>query len=645
MKALVWKEVRELAPGFALFVGSALALGVVDVAYNWHHKRFVGISLIFCWLISLVAALLGGANSFAREQRQQLSFLGTWPVSRRQMWAAKVLVPITTWLVLVVASFGICGGLLAMRGYDPMEVFIRDLIEMDAWVHVALWAGLFALGLVASTAIPSPIGAVIAAVPLGGLLIGLYAYLYGDFIPGQLGPKLGLALPDLAQTSHLLPALVMVAVCVISSAVGFLGARMLERLRRGVMVGASFVGLMGVAVGLSLGVAWFALRPEPPAEYGAEVDGSGEWVVLHAYLSAGMAPPGRGRGPLWAVRVSGGPLRLIARGPTVGVIPSPGRPRIMLSWGSQEEFFWFADLPTGRLRRLPDMRPESGGDWGWPSPRGTYLARDERTVLRISEGRIELVDMREQEEGEERRARSRHIVGWAPDESAMYVQESAAIVPVDEEEACRRRLFAVSVPGGQRRLVVEIEGRWEVTDISPDGRWMVAYRSVPQPEDRPPAPETALIDVRSGELRELGGLWPTYRGWSPDGKYLWCRAWENRRDLKTYWVVVLEVPTLRVLTEVHPADIGGWIALAPWVSRSGEKVLITARDLERLWQKRTWWVADVDGGNLRELKITARDVVGWTHDDELIVKTEDNRLVRMNVETRSQEVVYTPPRQ
>jgi hypothetical protein len=38
-------------------------------------------------------------------------------------------------------------------------------------------------------------------------------------------------------------------------------------------------------------------------------------------------------------------------------------------------------------------------------------------------------------------------------------------------------------------------------------------------------------------------------------------------------------------------------------------------------------------------------VVGWTHDDELIVKTEDNRLVRVNIETGSQDVVYTPPRQ
>ena len=66
MRALIWKEVKELAPGFWLLVGMSWALGVVDVAYNWNRDRSVGLSLAFCWLLSMVAALLAGSHAFAR---------------------------------------------------------------------------------------------------------------------------------------------------------------------------------------------------------------------------------------------------------------------------------------------------------------------------------------------------------------------------------------------------------------------------------------------------------------------------------------------------------------------------------------------------------------------------------------------------
>lgn len=71
MKALIWKEVRELMPGFWLLLGTSWAVGVVDVAYNWHQDRGAGLSLVVCAVVSLVAALLAGANSYAREGRAE----------------------------------------------------------------------------------------------------------------------------------------------------------------------------------------------------------------------------------------------------------------------------------------------------------------------------------------------------------------------------------------------------------------------------------------------------------------------------------------------------------------------------------------------------------------------------------------------
>ena len=116
MRALIWKEVRELAPGFWLLVTASWVLGVVDVTYNWREERAVGISLAFVWLVSMVGALLAGANSFARETREQMVFLGSWPIPRMRIWLAKVLVPAVMWAAFVALAFGGCVALLALRG-------------------------------------------------------------------------------------------------------------------------------------------------------------------------------------------------------------------------------------------------------------------------------------------------------------------------------------------------------------------------------------------------------------------------------------------------------------------------------------------------------------------------------------------------
>jgi len=636
VKALVWKEVRELAPGFALFLGSCIALGVVDVAYNWRHERFVGISLIFCWLVSVVAALRGGANAFAREQRGQLSFLATWPVSRGQMWTAKVIVPVVKWIVLFGAAFGTCSGLLAMRGYAVGEV-VRQLSPPDLWIIVAVWIGLFTLGLLASTAIPSAIGAAVAAVPLGALLIALYVYLYQDFIPGHLGPKLGLVLPDFQNAAHLMSVIVVGVICIISSALAFLRARMLETLKRTLAVIGSFIGLIAVAVGLSLGIAWFALRPSPPAEYHAGVDRTGQWITLHG---KGGLPE---RGAIWAMDVEGERLHLIARGPVGWYGFSPATAQAVLDWGKDNQYHWLADLATGRLRRLPGRARNEGEEWGWWSPRGTYLALERGRLVKVSGRRIERVDIGEWPESEKTASVSRCFVGWAADESEMYVALTPSIVPVEGAEQIHTRLVAVSVPGGKKRLVGELEGGWSFWSLSPDGRWLAGYRTDIGSSQPPKARETMLVDLRSGGLHKLSGVNPSLYGWSPDARFVWCYGYRDREDHSTRYVAALEVPSLKVIAEVHREDLDGWVPMMPWVSPGGKKVLIGAYRPKPEAYQRASWIGDVDGSNLRKLDIKGKRAVGWTHDDNLIVQTEDNGLMRVDVETGDERVIYDRP--
>lgn len=633
MKALVWKEVRELAPGFALFLGSCIALGVVDVAYNWHQKRFVGISLIFCWLLSMVAALAGGANAFAREQRGQLSFLGTWPASRGQIWAAKLLVPIAMWIVLFAASFGICIGLLAMRGYAAGEV-MRDLSPPDLWINVAVWVGLFTTGLVASTAIPSTMGAAVGAVPVGALLIGLYVYLYEDLIPGHLGPKLGLVLPDFPQATHLMPVIVVGVISVISSALAFVRARMLESLKRTLAVITSFIGLIAVAVGLSLGIAWFMLRPSPPAEYYAHLDRTGQWIVLHARRQENDHG-----GSLWAMDVRGKRLHVVARGPIGWYGFSPATPEAVFSWGKDNQYHWLADLPTGRLRRLPGKARNEGDEWGWWSAKATYLALERGRLVKVSGRRIQRVDMGDWPESQKAAGASRDIVGWAPDERTMYVGRTLRSGPEQEGEESRTRLVAVSVPGGKTRLVREFEGVWYFWHTSLQGRWIVAYHM--RHDGAEPGP-TWLVSLTSGDMLELSNLRPAYYGWSRDGTLMWCWGYEDEEDHRIRYVAVLEMPALRVIREFHRDDLEGFVPMHPWLSVSGEKVLIQAYRPKPEPYERAFWIADADGSNLRKLDIKAERVAGWTHDDDLIVQTEDHRLVRVDVESGDQRVIHQP---
>ncbi len=207
MKALIWKEFRELLPAFVVLLASAIILGIVDAAYNWNEQRFVGISLGFCWVMSLTAALLGGANTFARESGANLSFLSSWPVSRTRVWAVKVGVTVITLVVLITLSFAICMGLISRAGYDPVEA-LESCVPTPIIISVALAVGLFAFTLMVSTVTRSAMAAVALGTGAAGVCALGYYYAVSGYLVQRWGPWLGYYWPDLQFSTHIKAACV-----------------------------------------------------------------------------------------------------------------------------------------------------------------------------------------------------------------------------------------------------------------------------------------------------------------------------------------------------------------------------------------------------------------------------------------------------
>jgi len=623
MRALIWKEVRELAPGFWLLLGSSWALGVVDVAYNWREDRAAGLSLGFCWLMSMVAALLAGANSFARESRQQTTFLGSWPTSRGRIWLAKVLVPAAMWALLVALAFGACAGLLAMRGHDPtgalaeMTAFLAD----EWWLTAAVWALLFGAGVLVSVALPSPMGAaLVAVVTCVGAAWG-YVWLY-DVVPGWFGPHLGLVLPDIGEVSHLPPALVFLAVCTIVSAVVA---------RRGVFRAwprRALLGLGGLALALAvtlwlgLAGAWVALRPDPPtAASTVMVEGSGRFIIISSDSDSSI----------WAVGVEGGRLQPIARGPSLPLLSLiPRTPRVHLAWeGPGGEQSWVADLAGGGLWRLP----EGGGS---VSPAGSYCVTGGRSALTLHPIGPAPHDAVRLAVGE----KTKQIVGWSPDEETVYVSVEVGASGVEDHE---QRLLAVRpFDGGETRTIATLDPSVNFDSISPDGQWVDMYTRESWQSPDPP-PEHTLVHLHSGETVPLGELRPWWRGWTTDGRYLWCSS-PYREEWTEMYVAVFDLERREVARTITVAETRGVVPYHGSISPYSAQVLIFAgrRSVEGE-PRREWWLANPDGSHLRPALIppTAR-IAGRTHDGDVVV-WEDGRIDRLDPDTGERRTIMELP--
>ncbi len=654
MRALIWKEVRELLPAFVLILGAAITLGIADVWYNWDKERFVGISLGFCWLISMAAALLGGANVMARESRGQLSFLGCWPVSRARLWAVKVTVTVVMLALLLVLIHGACCGLLKMRGHDAWNIY-TEMIAMPQYLQIATLVALFGFTLMLSMLLRSAMAAAGLGILFGAAMLALYLYLAYDYLPARWGPWLGMWPPHTSEGTRAATFIVIALLAVVTAGWGFMRTPLMESWRR---VGRTF-GTYGVLVGagfvLTIATLLFAGKPALRALDWVQVSPTGHWVAV-AGIADGSVDD------LWLLDVEGKRRRLICRGPVEEIGWSPGGDRLFLQWGWRSRYGenlagpwdWVVEVPSGHMRRL-GTRAERYKSWDWYeaerlcSPKGSYVPVGNRTFLTMMAGRAEYLDMPEE-------FSMGSVIGWAPDESGVYWYEKTQVERPTGIAAIGRTVIRVTrVPQVETRTVAELAGGWWGTQISPDGRWLVSQTRINarQGGQLPPSAERTyrmiLRDLTSGQAHYFDDLSPVYRGWTPDGKHIWTlrppSADGSRRNER---LKLVDLRAAQIVRTIGDSELNGQMPSLVSISPRGDRMYVLSYNLDERdkYNNRYVWAAKPDGSDLRMVGKVDGSLEGWTHDGDLVIRSRaTNRpLIRLDLDTGKQRVILAPER-
>lgn len=149
MIALIRKELRELAlPALALVLCAAVVAGM-ELLYSRYDPRYheQGLALSIWLVISFAVALLGGASALARESRQRLISLTSWPQSRARLWLAKTVVSFALTMVVIAVGFGVC--LLGQfLGGQKLPHDLGEAARMFSWAlplcfaFGLMWSGL-----------------------------------------------------------------------------------------------------------------------------------------------------------------------------------------------------------------------------------------------------------------------------------------------------------------------------------------------------------------------------------------------------------------------------------------------------------------------------------------------------------------------
>jgi dipeptidyl aminopeptidase/acylaminoacyl peptidase len=144
------------------------------------------------------------------------------------------------------------------------------------------------------------------------------------------------------------------------------------------------------------------------------------------------------------------------------------------------------------------------------------------------------------------------VTGWAVDDEPGYP---------------RPKLVAIELAtGAQRVLTDEAYVFYASPQVSPDGRFVACLRVTDSTYDEAPRPGVWLIELETGERREVGAaadLWPAAITWAPDGGALFVTTDGQghhpimRIDLATD--VVTQVSSSGHYTDVNVSPDGAWI--------------------------------------------------------------------------------------
>ena len=633
MKALLWKEARELAWPFGMFLALFAALAVVAAVWPGKKDDTVGLFVVpwmVWWVLSPFLAALWGAHPLARERSHgTLEWFGALPVSRARVWAVKLVVSLVALAILCAAMFALCWlvGTMASHKFDA------DDLEAD---EATLAAGVlfFCVGLAIGGTRRHTFESVLVTILAFLLLAGGWIFLAGDFLPRFWGPQLGIiySVPQITTLWWL--ALVLAVAFLTASARGWISIPLLAFGRRYWRTAGWAAGLVVVGLaGLIVGVRYFGV-PQPRQLsnlQSAQTSPDGNWIAFTDVRQGGDSP--QRDASLWIMRADGTGVRCLARGPVQRFLWEPDSRRILLVWGDPGLYApllpaamlwaWDVQVADGRLRFLMD----APGHWNQlsVSPRGQYAWWNHH-VLRLGPHPGLLPP---------ETAGSFTFWTWAPDDSGFFFNSAGG-------------MGFLALPSGKVSSLGPVPPGTNYLSVSPDGQWL-AYE-IKAPDQRGRDQGTTVLTRRG----QLGGLcFPSipWRGqpWSPDGRYLWLDDWLGDP------LVIVDMTGPRVLREI-PAPWGGAHA-APWYvlgwSPDGQRVaFMTGGDVKTLpVVHEVVWTARADGSGLRQLaqatSVYAANEMSfqpsWTRDGKIIVRLNPTTLAALDPDTGQEKDLLVVP--
>jgi hypothetical protein len=367
MKALLWKEMRERR---GLFLGVA---GVTVVAAFGCVLGRVGADMFAAvWLfLSPLLAALWGAEALARETSVgTLEWLGSLPVSRPRLWVVRAGGGWLALLALYALALGLATWLGGLKGL-LVGATVPELVQGLAADLGAVFLA-YALSLNVSGTRRRPFEALLLAALLGLALIVVWLFLVAEVLPRFWGPVLGLGVASLTPGALGWTCLLLGLGWLAASGLGWTALPVLAERGRRRRTWAWTAALVPLSFGLYLTGVRYEGAPSPRdlghIDPGVTASPDGRWLAFQAgsrsYSSFGAAQD------LWLLRADGTGLRCLARGQAELGGWTPDSRQVLFEWegiskelglpgGGSRDFYWAAQVPSGRLLRLSQARYEA----------------------------------------------------------------------------------------------------------------------------------------------------------------------------------------------------------------------------------------------------------------------------------------------
>lgn len=632
MKALLWKEARELTWPFGVFLVLYSVLAAAGQLWPGEQsppKTAFMVAWVVWWLLSPFLAALWGAHALARERSHgTLEWFGALPVSRRRAWAVKLGVSLALLAVFCAVMFE----LNRLMGYWwPAPKHANPNLFEPFWFVLVPPFLFFCVGFAISGTRRQTFESVLVTVLAVLLLTGAWALLAADVLPRFWGPQLGiiynvLHLSTLAWLSGTLGAAFLVA-----SAVGWMGVPLLSSGRRyrrtaGWAAGLAVLGTMGFVVGVR-----YLGQPQPGdmRHLGhARTSPDGEWIAFDDQRRGDLSM--EHDAGLWVMRPDGTDLRCLARGPVQDWVWETDSQRVLFTWGNvftPDEilpelrlWLWDAQVANGRLRRLAEAEADVrvGQDL---SSRGEH-ARFGPHFLRLG-SRPGLVAAQLPE--------SARFRGWGPNNSGFFFST---------EEG--RRLGFAAFPDGAVLSLETAPPETDFAEVSPDGEWMV-YVTYPTSLGSRPEQQSARL-ARRGQtvVMRIPSIPWLPDAWSPDGRYLWLHKTRG-----TILVVDLSGPQIVREIPILRGDNGYDRSSLFW-SADGRRVAFSTQAGREPAFAVSVWTAQEDGTELKQVAQVVSGyygvkLAGWTRDGRLIMVRDQTQIVAVDPDTGQQTALLTLP--